>query len=66
MSEPTIIINGQELSSGQAMAVRVAITNFYGEMDDMHALGKDEHGVAMATAYHARLEEVLKIILTIG
>lgn len=62
MSEPNIIINGQILTVAQAMAVRVAITNFHAETADMHALGNDEHGMKMCTAYHLRLSEVVKLI----
>jgi hypothetical protein len=56
MSEPTIVINDQILTLGQAMAVRVAIVNFH------DALGEDEHGEKMSAAYRERLSEVLKII----
>lgn len=61
--EPTITINQQMLTKGQAMAVRVAITNMHAEMADQTALGDDEHGRAMVKAYRERLDEVLKIIL---
>lgn len=63
MSEPSIIINGNTLTNAQAMAVRVAITDFYTDMADPKALGDDEHGIKMATAYHLRLDEVLRMIL---
>lgn len=63
MSEPNIIINGQALTEAQAMAVRVAITNFHAETADMHALGTDQHGIEMCTAYHLRLSEVVKLIV---
>lgn len=63
MNEPSITINGHELTQAQSMAVRMAITNFHAETADPHALGRDEHGLRMCTAYHLRLDEVLKIIL---
>jgi len=62
MKEPNIIINGHTLTPAQAMAVRVAVSTFYAEMSDPDALGDSEHGKAMATAYHQRLEEVLKCL----
>lgn len=61
--EPTITINGQMLTKGQAMAVRVAITNFHDDMHKADTLGKDEHGLAMTKAYRERLTEVITIIL---
>jgi len=61
--EPEIVINGATLTSAQAMAVRVAITGFHAETSHPQALGNDEHGLKMCTAYHLRLEEVLRLIL---
>ena len=61
--EPTIAINGQMLTKAQAMAVRVAITSFHAHTADLYALGDDAHGIAMCTAYHSRLDEVLRIII---
>jgi hypothetical protein len=59
-NEPEIIINGMRLSSAQAMAVRVAVTSYHGEMSDPVALGDDDHGRAMTKAYRERLSEVLR------
>ena len=59
MDEADITINGKTLSTGQALALRVAASNFLGELDDVSALGDDEHGKAMAVAYKERLIEVL-------
>lgn len=58
--ELRIQIGDHVLSLGQAMSVRVAITNFHMEVASPEmktALG------AIADGYHARLSEVLKIIL---
>lgn len=63
MTEPHITINGQSLSEGQAMAVRVAISDFISDMAQPEALGGDEHGIAMAKAYQERLSEVLRLML---
>lgn len=62
MDEPHITVNGQELTTGQAMAVRVALSNFFIEMGDPDALGDDEHGRAMVAAYSARAAEVLRLM----
>ena len=61
--EPHTIINGMELTSGQSMAVRVAVTSFYQEMGDKDALGDDEVGRKLASGYRDRLMEVLKLML---
>jgi hypothetical protein len=59
--EPKIQIGDYVLSEGQAMAVRVAVTNF-------HSMTKDEEfrkelGEELADAYHARLGEALIVML---
>ena len=61
--EPFITINGQALTTGQALAVRVAITSFHAEMSEPSALGDDEHGRFMVEHYRDRLSEVLRIAL---
>lgn len=62
MDEPYIQIGDHVLTSAQAMAVRVAVTSFHAETADQGCRG--ELG-PIADAYHARLGEVLKIILTV-
>lgn len=57
MNEPEITINGVQLTTAQAMAVRVAISSF--DMD----CGDDEHGRAMSKAYADRLNEVFRIMI---
>lgn len=64
MNEPTILINGHPLTDGQAMTVRVALTEFYEAMSSKIALGDEEHGVKMTEAYRLRAREVLQMILT--
>lgn len=57
MSEPTITVNGTELSDGQAMTVRVALETF--ALTLFHeGLGQDETGTAICRGYLARIEEV--------
>ena len=60
MSEPYIQIGDQVLTEAQAIAVRVAITNFHAETADEDL--REQLG-PIADAYHARLGEVLTIIL---
>ena len=61
--EPAITINGVALSVGQAMTVRVAVTNFAVDLKgDKDALGTDEHGVLMRTAYLTRLHEIFMLM----
>jgi len=61
-TEADITINGIKLTFGQAMSLRVAITDFYSQMEEPDALGGDEHGLKMAQGYHDRLKEVLALI----
>lgn len=61
--EPLIVINGHALDGAQALAVRVAISNWFAELSfDPKSLGDDEHGLAMTKLYMARLGEVLVIM----
>ena len=63
--EPRITVNGVELSEGQAMTVRVALSTFCSEMGRKDALGKGEHGQRMATAYRERAGEVLRVMIAV-
>ncbi len=63
MNEPSIVVNGIGLSTGQAMAIRVAVSDFREQMTDPIALGPDAQGRALANAYRERLTEVLQIML---
>lgn len=57
--EPYIQIGDHVLSEAQAMAVRVAISDFYAETGSEE--GRTELG-EIADAYHMRLAEVLMVI----
>lgn len=50
-NEPNITVNGFQLSVGEAMTVRVAISNLFHEMKKPGALGDDEVGVDIANGY---------------
>jgi hypothetical protein len=54
--EPRITINGVELSIGQAMTMRVALSAF--DCD----CGDDEHGKAMTAGYKARTNEIFRLM----
>lgn len=62
MTEAEITINGTPLTTGQAMALRVAAGAFLHEMGQPDALGDDEHGRRMVTAYRARIGEALALM----
>jgi hypothetical protein len=57
--EPTIVINGQTLTEGQAMTARVALESF---ASDLHSrpnpLGDDEHGRRMTANYKRIIDEI--------
>ena len=55
--EPRITINGQELTSAQAMTIRVAVGSFASELN-AEGLGDDQHGKAMTAGYLARIDEI--------
>jgi hypothetical protein len=61
-NEPTIVINGHTLTDAQAMTVRVAVNNFLHGLREDDALGDDEHGRAMVTAYRDRLNEIVRMM----
>lgn len=63
MTEANITIAGRQLTEAQAMAVRVAVTNMLTEMSDADALGDDPVGRGLVAGYHARLTEVISLIL---
>lgn len=62
--EPTIIINGQTLTQGEAMTVRVALCAFISDMNKPNALGDDETGKAIAAGYVRNGQSVFKIMST--
>jgi hypothetical protein len=55
--EPSIVINGVPLTHGQAMTVRVAVSNFWDTLTTK-GLGEDEMGKSIAAGYRERLKEV--------
>ena len=57
--EPEISIYGQPVTYAQAMAIRVAVTDFYIQAGDPDMLGDDDQRRALTAAYRARLKEVL-------
>jgi len=59
MTEARITINGKELTPAQSMTVRVALNDFSLSMQDKNALGADEHGQFMVSAYRSRLSEIM-------
>jgi hypothetical protein len=61
-AEAKIIVNGVELSLGQSMTLRVALTTFISDMK-RDGLGDDETGNAIANGYIDRGEEVLLLML---
>jgi len=61
MNEPRITINGTELTTSQAMTLRVALVSFLFDLAE-DGLGKDEHGVNMTYAYQKRGGEVQELM----
>lgn len=59
--EPRIQIDDHVLTEAQAMAVRVAVTNFHAETADEEF--RKELGDDLCNAYHTRLSEVLLVML---
>jgi hypothetical protein len=62
MTEPKIVINGTRLSDGQAMVVRVAVSDMGMQMVDPFI--RDQIGEDVARGYAARCIEVTRIMLT--
>jgi hypothetical protein len=60
MDEPNIIIEGERLTTGQAMAVRVAVSVFYDQV--LSPEGRQELG-PIANAYRDRLREVFALMV---
>ncbi len=61
MTEPTITINGFDLSEAQAMTVRGAIEAFAAILME-EGLGDDEISRELTRAYLARIAEVRKFL----
>jgi hypothetical protein len=60
--EPRITINGVQLTSAQAMTVRVAVTSLLMEMGEPDALGGTEVERGIAAGYRARATEVVALM----
>jgi hypothetical protein len=58
--EADMTINGQKLSVGQSLTIRIAIESL--AMMLHSGLGEDEHGRAMTENYYKRIEEIRKLI----
>jgi hypothetical protein len=59
--EAKIVINGVELSLGQAMTMRVALTAFLSNLRK-DGLGEDERGAGITKGYIDRGEEVFRLL----
>lgn len=62
-AEPTIIINGKQLTTAQAMTLRVANSNFASDLRT-EGLGDDEMSRAIAADYLARTAEIEALMLS--
>jgi hypothetical protein len=60
-NEPIIAINGHQLTLGQAMTVRVAVTSLHAEMVT-NGLGNDDVGKGIAEGYIKCCEAIFKMI----
>lgn len=63
MTEPAITVNGKSLTEAQAMAVRVAVTDFQSRMSEKDALGSGSVGEGIRRGYQERAGEVVRIML---
>lgn len=61
--ESLVTINGTQLTVGQSMTLRVALTSFVHEMGQPNALGDDSSGRDIADGYHRRGSEVLQLMI---
>lgn len=59
---PHITINGRMLTEGEANTLRVAVTDFHSQMADPLALGSDEHGRFMTSAYRVNAGSILWLL----
>lgn len=67
MGEANIQINGKTLTLGQAMALRMAVTQAYSEAGvDPDLFGTDDQSRMMWAAYRDRLRETLKMLMEGG
>ena len=59
--EAKIIINGFQLTDGQAMAIRVALSHYADVLTDK-GLGDDEQGIALQAGYLKNISEINSMI----
>ena len=59
MTEAKIEINGQQLSEGEAITIRVALATFSQCLYE-NGLGDDENGIGMVSAYQKNIVNILK------
>lgn len=64
MSEAAISINGHTLTEGEAMTVRVALTDFMFTLADPNRLGDDEHGRRMTAGYRDCARTIIRLMAT--
>ena len=64
-AEPEITINGQRLSEGQALTLRVALQNFLSDLREPNALGSDLLGQQIAQNYRNRGGEINRIMSSV-
>lgn len=62
MDEAIITVNGHELRVGEAMTIRVALTDFLFELSDPNALGDDAHGRRMTAGYRDCAKSILRLM----
>lgn len=62
-TEPKITINGMDLTEGEAMTMRVAITFFLDDISSRNALGSDDVGKGIASGYAACSSSILRKML---
>ncbi len=60
-TEADITINGTRLTEGQAMTVRVALSDLAASLF-AGGLGDDEHGKRMTDGYQKRLTEIFALM----
>lgn len=60
--EPKIIINGKEMSEGESMTIRVALSSFFVELQDNDALGKDKIGREIARLYRENMYGIFEVM----
>ena len=63
MSEAVMTINGVNLTPGQSMTMRVALEAFASDLKDPDALGDDEIGRTIRTAYVENIHAIRNLYM---